>query len=290
MKSTNPPSDARTIAQKSGSNFLSSFRFLPADRREGLQAVYAFARRVDDSVDEVNDPAVQHQRLEHWREQLDLCFSCTDPDDPAIRQLKTTVEHFNIPRQPFDDLLRGCEMDIEKTRYATFSELETYCYHVASAVGLMCLPIFGCNSPPSREYAVLLGKALQLTNILRDVGADAERDRIYLPQEDLDRFHVNPEEIMQKTGSENFEKLMFFEAGRARGFYREAAEKITPRDRSPLLAARIMGRIYFALLEELEKSRFRVFEEKISLSKARRTLLALATWLGMEPPIEVPGP
>jgi len=165
---------SETIAHKSGSNFLCSFLFLPKEQRHAIRTVYAFARRLDDSVDELEDPAQQRSQIADWKEELGRCYQ-GQPSDPAMQELARTIRRFSIPREPFEELIRGCEMDIEQDRYETFDDLRQYCYRVASAVGLMCLPIFGCRSADAEQYAIHLGLALQLTNILRDVGADARR-------------------------------------------------------------------------------------------------------------------
>jgi phytoene synthase len=279
MTECKPVASAVSVAKKSGSSFLYSFLVLNREQQKAIRAVYAFARRADDSVDEVNDPGRQQERLEHWREQLSLCYE-GQPDDPATVELQWAIRKYSIPREYFDELLEGCGMDISRSRYETFEQLRLYCYRVASCVGLICLPIFGCPYEQGKEYAIHLGLALQLTNIIRDVGADAKRDRIYLPQEDLERFGINEESIIQGVYDENFAALMEFESARALGYY-EKAYSLLPEDyRRQLLAARIMGRTYRKLLSRIMRGGYRVLEEKAKLGKAEKIWIALTTWLG----------
>lgn len=276
---TPPPHLSQKVARKSGSNFLYAFLFLPKAQRQAIRTLYAFARRLDDSVDERQSVSEARQRLASWREELERCYSGT-PTDPMMQELAVTIRQFSIPRDPFEELIRGCEMDLEQNRYETFDELRRYCFRVASAVGLLCLPIFGCRSEQAEPYAIHLGLALQLTNILRDVGADADRGRIYLPQEDLRRFGYTSERLLGKTYNEAFRKLMRFEADRAADFYHQAQRLLPEQDRRRLVAARIMERIYRGLLDEIVRQDFRVFDTKIALSKPHRLRLALWTYLG----------
>ena len=276
----NSASVSKSIAQKSGSNFLYAFLFLPKAQRDAIRTVYAFARQLDDSVDEVAESAEQRRRIAGWKEEIDLCYQGA-PSLPVTKELARTIKRYSMPREYFEELIRGCEMDIEQTCYESYEELRHYCYRVASVVGLICLKIFGCRHPDSEPYAVALGQALQMTNILRDVGADARRGRIYLPQEDLKRFGYSSEELMRQTHNEAFVKLMNFKAERAEGLYREAARCLPREERRRLIAARMMGRIYHALLDKIVRDNYPVFASKVSLGKAHKIGLALQTYFGL---------
>ncbi len=271
---------SEAIARESGSNFLYAFLFLPKEQRTAIRTLYAFARRLDDCVDEVRDPEQARHLIAQWKQELERCYR-GQPVEPAMQELAPIIQRFSIPREPFEELIRGCEMDLEKNRYETFDELRQYCYRVASAVGLLCLPIFGCRSTGAEQYAIHLGLALQLTNILRDVGSDAARGRVYLPQEDLRRFGYTTEMLMGRTYNEAFQDLMRFEAERAADFYRQAQCLLPKPDRRRLIAARIMGRIYRALLDKIMRQEYQVFHTKITLGKAQRFRLALWTYLGL---------
>jgi phytoene synthase len=254
------------------SNFAFAFLLLPRRRRHALEAAYGFCRAVDDAVDEVKIEADGLRILADWREQLRLAYSGTPTSAQGVR-LAQAAHDFHIEQHDLADILLGVEMDLTTHRYATFADLYTYCYRVASAVGMVAIAIFG--APGARDYAEKLGLALQLTNILRDVGEDADRGRIYLPREDLDRFGVSEDDIFHKRYSPAFVDLMTFEAGRAHRFYEEARAVLPHRGRYKLAAAGAMGRIYFELLRTLEARAFRIFEQRISLSALTKARLAI---------------
>jgi 15-cis-phytoene synthase len=264
------------VTREASSNFYYAFMLLPTERRRALHAVYAFCRFIDDIADEagVRDPAVL---LARWREELERVFGGA-PTRPVSRALADSVRRFNIPRRYFNEFIDGVEMDLSRTRYQTFDDLRLYCYRVASTVGLVCIEIFGYRNPVTRVYADNLGIAFQLTNILRDVSEDAGRGRIYLPLDDLARFGVSPEEIFDGVHSPRFERLMEFEANRARSFY-EAAERALPaEDRSTLLTAEAMRLIYGALLQRITRSHYHVLGRRHSLSAPRKLLLVGRAW------------
>lgn len=268
---------SRQIARQSGSNFYYAFLFLPKPKREALFAVYAFCRHSDDIVDEarrVQDPA---EVLKRWRAELEACYAGR-PTHPITAQLSETIHRFAIPRGPFEALIDGVEMDLCQNRYATFDELYAYCTRVASAVGLICIEIFGYRNPRTRDYAERLGVAFQLTNILRDVGPDGRRGRIYLPREDLARFGVREEDLLRGLRSPAFVDLMRFQSARARDYYRLAAEALPPEDRRSLVAPEIMRAIYARLLRKIERSGFDVLGDPIRLSRPLKLALALGTW------------
>lgn len=271
----------RKLTTRSKSNFYYAFLFLPRERREALEAVYAYCRLVDDVVDEDATVEKKLEGIARWRRELDSVYSETESKDPVSARLQAAVRRFGIRREDMEAVIDGCAMDIEKTRYATWEELRLYCYRVASAVGLMCVEIFGYT--PSqveavRRYAVDLGIALQLTNILRDVAEDARRGRIYLPADELRAFGVSDDELTSGTRSPAYLKLMQFQAARARSHYLRARAAIGTYERSKLVIAEIMGDIYYALLEEIEARRFNVFGDKATVRRRDKMRIALGTF------------
>ncbi len=301
MSATSPAPDTggacRAVTKASRSNFAYAFLFLPKAKREALYAIYAFCRISDDVVDEgvsvtaESEPpggraagATPTERLKAWRAELDACFR-GEPRHPVTRRLADVAERFSIPRVYFEELLNGVEMDLEKNRYATFGELEQYCYRVAGVVGLMCIAVFGYTHPNTRRYAEHLGTAFQLTNILRDVGRDGAAGRIYLPQEDLARFGCTTADILDRRPTPAFRNLMRFEAERARSFYAAADAALPPADRTAMLPAEIMRAIYVRLLRQIERRAFDVYSRPIRLSDAHRLALALGCWVRHKLPI-----
>lgn len=268
-----------TLTRKSRSNFYYAFLFLPRPQREAIYAVYAFCRIVDDVVDLGRDPEVQRKELAHWRREVARCFEGT-PEEPVAQHLSQVVRAYPIPRAALEEIINGVEMDLERSAYGTFEELYPYCYRVAGAVGLCCIEIFGYTDPRARDYAVNLGVALQLTNILRDLQPDAQRGRIYVPQADLRRFGVTPEDLRLGRYTPAFVELMEVEARRARSFYRRAWEVLPEADARRLFAAEIMGHIYFALLKTIEARRYRVFDGRISVPLPTKLAIAVKGWAG----------
>jgi phytoene synthase len=277
----------RAVTKTSRSNFAYAFLVLPKPKREALYAIYAFCRISDDVVDEAPAAApgdvfaglaTPAERLRAWRGELDACFR-GESRHPVMRRLAEVLRTMPIPRPYFDALLDGVEMDLATTRYATFAELERYCYRVAGVVGLMCIEVFGYTRPETRQYAEHLGTAFQLTNILRDVGRDAAQGRIYLPQEDLARFGCAEADILARRLTPSFRELMRFEAERARGFYGAARAALPSDDRRSMLPAEIMRAIYVRLLGQIERRAFDVYAHPVRLSDAHRLTLALGCWL-----------
>lgn len=276
------------VAQKSSSNFYHAFRLLPAERYDALCALYAFCRFMDDIADQVEYLPSQeqlHSRSERiafllhtWREELRQCYTGA-PRHPISLALADVVKKFPIAQAHLAGIISGVEMDLHKRRYQNFEELYEYCYHVASLVGLVCIEIFGYRNPSAKDYAVNLGIAFQLTNILRDVGEDAQRDRIYLPTEDLSRFGYTERELLTNVYNEAFFRLMTFEGSRAREFYGKAMAHLAAEDRSSLIAAEAMRLIYARLLQKLEAKRFHVFGPRISLTTPGKICLALTAWV-----------
>jgi len=264
------------ITRRSRSSFYYAFILLTAERRRALNAVYAFCRFVDDIADDesIREPAAL---LTRWREELDRVYAGV-PTRALSRALADSARRFAIPRVHFEEIIAGVEMDLSRTRYQTFEELRPYCYRVASALGLICIEIFGYRNPSAKIYAENLGLALQLTNILRDVREDAARGRIYLPLEDLARFNVSEEEILGGVYSSNFVSLMDFEAKRARELYAAAQMALAAEDRSTLLTAEAMRLIYGALLERIIKSNYRVLDRRHRLSAPHKLYLVGRAW------------
>ncbi len=267
-------------------SFYYAFVVLPKPQREAIIAVWDFCRAVDDVVDEpdedsrsgVQGPEALRAALNQWRTELDRCYTGV-PMTPQGIALQPWIRHFDLSRQPFADLIDGVEMDLDRTRYDTFDDLREYCWRVASTVGLICIEIFGQRSDRARDYAVNLGIALQLTNILRDVGGDAERGRIYLPQEDLRRFGCSDQDLRAGTLTTGVRELLAFQRQRAVEYYARAAELRSGLDARALVAAEIMGRIYRETLDRIERAGYDVFSQRIRVSKARRIAIAADTWM-----------
>jgi phytoene synthase len=244
-----------------------------------MSALYAFCREVDDVADDESIPAEQRRaRLAAWRADIRRACGGEPPQFPVNRELQPFIQRHRLPFDLFDELLKGVEMDLEINRYADYEQLEQYCYRVASVVGLLSIEIFGYQNPACRDYAVHLGKALQLTNILRDVRSDAERGRIYLPQSELARFQVPAEEILRLEYSPRFRDLAAAVAARARHFYQLARVTLPDVDRRSMVAAELMGSVYWRLLRTLERRQFDVFGPKPArLNRGQKLLLILRT-------------
>ena len=270
--------DSRTITKRSRSNFYYAFLFLPKPKREALYAVYAFCRLSDDLVDELKTGVDPAAALTRWRKTLDTYFE-DSVGPPIIAAVGQAAHRFNIPKVYFEELLNGMEMDLTRTRYATFEDLYPYCYRVASIVGLICIEIFGYTNPQTKTYAEQLGIAFQLTNIIRDVGVDAQRGRIYLPQDELERFGYSEEELLAGRYNHAFMNLMRFQCERAQGFFQAASAALPAEDERSLLAAEIMRAIYYRLLLKIEAQQYDVFDGNIALGKPRKLLLAGGLWL-----------
>jgi len=265
-------------AAQSGSSFYYSFRLLPAPRRAAITALYAYCREVDDVVDEVSDPNVARVKLAWWRTEVDAIFT-GDPQHPVALALVKAVERYGITRGNLQTVIDGMEMDLDKVRYVDFTELETYCDRVAGVVGLMAAAIFGYEDPSTLVYASKLGVAFQLTNIIRDVGEDARRGRVYLPQEDLARFGVPPSDVLRGHASPAFVELMRFETERARAWYDAAFAALPARDRHAQRAGIAMAAIYRTLLDEIARDGYRVLDRRIALTPLRKLWLATrAAW------------
>jgi phytoene synthase len=272
--------ESRAITRRSASNLALAFILLPKAKRQGMTALYAFCREVDDVADDESAPVEQRRAaLAAWRDDIARACSGGAPQFPVNRELQPIIAAHKLPFALFDELIRGVEMDLDIKRYETCEHLEQYCYRVASVVGLLSIEIFGYKNPACREYAQHLGQALQLTNILRDVRTDAERGRIYLPLEELARFKVSPDEILRFEYSERFRQLAAAVAARARHFYQLARQTLPREDRRAMAAAELMGSVYWRLLRKLEARQFDVFGPRPTrLSKGQKLLLILRSW------------
>ena len=271
---------SRAITRKSASNLALAFVLLPRAQRDGMSALYAFCREADDTADDESLPLEQRRtRLADWRTDIQRACAGLTPEIPVNQELQPFIQKHGLPYEYFDELLKGVEMDLDIKRYETFEALDQYCYRVASVVGLLSIEIFGYRNPACREYAIHLGRALQLTNILRDVRVDAERSRIYLPLRELERFRVMPEEILQFKYSARFRELAASVAGRARHFYQLAQQTLPAEDRRSMAAAELMGSVYWRLLRKLELQKFDVFGlAPARVGKAQKILLICRTW------------
>ena len=259
-------------------SFYYSFLALPAHKRHAIVAVWDFCRAVDDAVDEPGDrdPA---GALTLWREEVARLYGGLEPVTPQGRRLRPFIAPFRLPRSAFEDLIDGVAMDLRQTRYATFEELRQYCLRVASAVGLICVEIFGYRDLRTRDYAIDLGIALQLTNIVRDIGTDLARGRVYVPTLDLERFGCTEADLRAGTVTEKMRGLLAYEIERARQFYRKAAASLPRHDERRLVAARIMGAIYCDLLRAIERAGYDVFHQNVRVPRRRQAWIAASTWL-----------
>lgn len=264
-------------------NFYYSFLVLPPDKRRAIVGVWDFCRAVDDAVDEAADSNAAKKEIARWRGELAAAFEGGTPQSLQGRALAPLIRQFNLPRPAFEALIEGVEMDLGSRRYDTFADLYEYCIRVASAVGLICLEIFGYGEPRSRQYAIDLGVALQLTNILRDVPEDLRRGRVYIPQEDLRRHGCSEEDLARESAgggvrSPKVKALLRQQGQRAREYYRKAAEGLPRADARRLVAAEIMGAIYRAILTRIERTDYDVFSRVVRIPRPRRALIAAATW------------
>lgn len=274
----NPHDYCQDKAAASGSSFYYSFMFLPPERRQAITALYAFCREVDDVVDECHDVSLAQTKLEWWRQEIARVFDGT-PTHPVGHALKDILTRFNLPREQLLEIIDGMAMDLQQTRYLDFKGLQLYCYRVASVVGLLAAEIFGYTDQQTQKYAHDLGMAFQLTNIIRDVGEDARRGRIYLPIEDLQRFEVPAKDILEARYTDNFRRLMQFQYERAQQFYDQAFAQLPKVDRKSQRPGLVMAAIYRTLLREIARDGFLVLDRRTSLTPLRKVWLAGWTWM-----------
>ena len=272
-------------AAESHSSFLSGFRFLSVEKRNAITVLYAFCRELDDVVDGCTDPNVAQITLNWWRSDLEKVFNNEMPEHPVHQALKDIRASFDLPKNEFEALIDGMQMDLEQARYGSFDELKLYCHRVAGVVGRLIARILGFSNPQTLEYAEKMGLALQLTNIIRDVGEDARQGRIYLPIEEMQKFDVPANVIMQCKPTENFAKLMQFQVDRARETYREAMLLLPAADKKSQKVGLVMAAIYYALLNEIDRDGAQnVLTYKIAIPSPRKKRIALKTWLfGFKP-------
>jgi len=265
-------------AAASGSSFYYAFLFLPQERRRAITALYAFCREVDDVVDETADAQLAATKLAWWRQEIALLFDGR-PQHPVSRALQPALAPYGITAERLNEIIDGMEMDLTQTRYLDFTGLERYCYRVAGVVGMLAAGIFGYADARTLEYAKTLGPAFQLTNIIRDVGEDARKNRIYLPIEDLQRFGVSAADLLQGRHGEAFIALMRFQAARARDFYARAMAGLPAADRRAQRPGLVMAAIYRTLLDEIERDGFQILRQRTSLTPLRKLWVAWKTWL-----------
>ena len=273
----NPHDYCQDKAAKSGSSFYYSFMFLPSERRQAITALYAFCREVDDVVDECHDLSLAQTKLEWWRQEIGRVYGGT-PTHPVGLALKDVIKGFRLPQEQLLEIIDGMAMDLSQTRYLDFKGLQLYCYRVASVVGLLAAEIFGYQDRQTLKYAHDLGLAFQLTNIIRDVGEDARRGRIYLPIEDLQRFDVPAKDLLEARYSDAFRELMAFQAERAEKFYDQAFAQLPAIDRKAQRPGLVMAAIYRTLLREIARDGFLVLDRRTSLTPLRKVWLAGTTW------------
>jgi 15-cis-phytoene synthase len=281
--------DVLPLPEQGTTNFFYSFSFLPKEEREAMHTVYAFCRYTDDIVDDdLPTPPTsllagyeaterKRERLNRWRLEVERCYNGTS-SHPVMKPLSAVVNRFSIPQQYLQLLIDGCERDLVQSRYQTFGELKEYCYSVASIVGLISIEIFGYKHDETKEYAVNLGYALQLTNILRDIKTDWTNGRIYLPSEDMERFNYSEEDLQRQVYNENFIELMRFQTRRTREYYHKARAALRPDESMTMFAAEIMDAIYYRLLEKIELADYNIFAKKVRVSTPHKIFIAFRLW------------
>lgn len=274
----NPDDYCQQKAARSGSSFYYAFLFLPPERRKAITALYAFCREVDDIVDETSEPSVARMKLAWWRTQVEQMFN-GKPDHPVAIALARHIEPFGLRPDPLFAVIEGMEMDLDQFRYADWPALRKYCWHAAGVVGELSASIFGHTDPRTLVYAETLGLAFQMTNIIRDVGDDARRGRIYLPADDMERHGVTVDDILDGHHSDRFEALMRQQTQRARELYREAMRALPEVDQRAQRPGLMMAAIYHALLNEIERDHWRVLDQRIGLTPIRKFWLAWKVWV-----------
>jgi len=265
-------------AAASGSSFYYGFLFLPEDRRRAITALYAFCREVDDVVDECSDAAVARMKLAWWRKEIGAVYSGS-PQHPVARALASLLPRYRLPEERLNEIIDGMEMDLERNRYPDFEALKLYCHRVAGVVGLLSAEIFGYEDARTLDYAADLGLAFQLTNIIRDVGEDARRNRIYLPLDELARHGVDVADLVQGRETGDFRRLMELQIERTHDCYRQAFSKLPPVDRPAQRPGIIMAAIYQALLEEIRAEGCHVLTQRTALTPVRKLWIAWKTWI-----------
>lgn len=271
--------EAKDISKQSKSSFLYSFSLLGKTKNDAINTVYAFCRKTDDIVDdETTTTDVKYKYIREWKNEFENALHGSSKY-ALLNHVNQIIKKFNIPVKPFFELIKGMEMDLQKHRYKNFEELYNYCYCAAATVGLMCIEIFGYRNTKTREFAINLGIALQLTNILRDLKKDAENGRIYLPKEELEKFGYSEEELLRSEYNNSFIELMRFQCERARDYYRKANANLSKEDKGLMFAARIMEKIYFGILEKIEKMNYNVFDKVARVSKFKKIFITAGVFV-----------
>ncbi|TWI68968.1 farnesyl-diphosphate farnesyltransferase [Pseudoduganella lurida] len=265
-------------AAQSGSSFYYSFLFLPPERRRAITALYAFCREVDDTVDECTDESLARIKLTWWRTEVAAMYE-GKPNHPVTQALKPHLAVYGLQQEHMQAVIDGMEMDLNQTRYLDYAGMSKYCWHVAGVVGILSASIFGVTRPETLRYAEKLGHAFQLTNIIRDVGEDARKGRIYLPVNELQQFGVTAADLLNARHTDNFTKLMAFQTARAQQAYDEAFALLPKEDRRAQRPGLIMAAIYRTLLDEIERDGYHVLTQRISLTPIRKLWLAWKTWM-----------
>ncbi len=274
----NPDQYCQEKCAASGSSFYYSFLFLPLQRRRAIMALYAFCREVDDVVDECNDLSIASTKLAWWRQEIERVAEGT-AQHPVGQALAGLDKSINLPKEQLLEIIDGMEMDLTQSRFLDFKGLSLYCYRVASVVGLLAAEIFGYTDRQTQKYAHDLGMAFQLTNIIRDIGEDARRGRIYIPMDELKQFNVPAADILNGKYSDNFTALMQFQYERAEKYYEQAFAQLPAVDRKSQRPGLIMAAIYRTVLDEIKRENFQVLHQRISLPPTRKLWLALKTWI-----------
>ena len=265
-------------AAQSGSSFYYSFMFLPPERRRAITALYAFCREVDDAVDEPADPQVARAKLEWWRHEVAQLYA-GHAQHPVTRALVPAIGPFNIQQRQLGEIMDGMEMDLTQNRYPDFQSLRLYCHRVAGVVGLLAATIFGYRNPKTLEYAENLGLAFQLTNIIRDVGEDARKDRIYIPSDEMQRFGVSSADVLNARRTENFSRLIEFQVRRVESCYAEALAALPAEDRRAQRPGLVMAAIYRTVLAEIGRDGYQVLTRRTTLTPIRKLWIAWKTWV-----------
>jgi phytoene synthase len=269
---------SKQIAKESKSSFYYAFSLLSPEKRDAMNTVYAFCRKTDDIVDEGFEPDdIKYERLRKWRMEFEKAIYGRS-DYHLLNKVASIIKQFNIPIEHFFELIVGMEMDLQRKRYLSFDDLVEYCYRVASTVGLMCIEIFGYKNRSTKDYAINLGLAMQLTNIIRDVGKDSESGRIYIPQKDLEQFNYSESDLFLKKYNPNFKALMSFEAERAKTYFEKANNSLYFEDKPAMFPARAMQHIYSKLLQKIEKNDYDVLHKKIKVNKFEKAAISVGVW------------
>lgn len=269
----------KDFTKKSKTNFLYSFSLLPKEKNKAINTIYAFCRKTDDIVDDENFSIEERsEKLNYWREEFVRSIN-EKSNDELLNRVSMVIKKFNIPVEPFLALIEGMEWDLKKKRYQTFDELYDYCFKAASTVGLICIEIFGYKKKETKDFAINLGIAMQLTNILRDIKSDSERDRIYIPIDELRRFNYSEDELFKNVINENFIELMHYQVERAKFFYEKADSYLTKEDKGLMFSARIMQHIYYRILEKIEKSGYDIYKQRMRISKIKKIFITFGVYL-----------